>query len=183
MRTPHFDQVDKSKITADFSSDRKHRSSLEMPFLNRTENKTLCVIGQNPSYANESVADKTLHYLQRLIYEKYPEYDRIVMLNLYSRIDTKKKETKNLLSLDAVRTFRTVIKENDNFLIVYGKFTSKKEGSYKFKKRAMQLKAMLKNKNVFKIDIGTNYAPHPGNSKIYYGNYNCNFVHYDFSDI
>jgi hypothetical protein len=184
MCVPHFDKVDKSKITASFSLDRSHRSSLTMPFFNRTENKTLCVIGQNPSYANEICADKTIHYLQHLIYDKHPEYGRILMLNLYSRIDTNKKETQGLLSLSAARTFRKFIDENDDFLVIYGKLcTSKKEVGYKFKKRATLLKTMLKNKNVFKIDIGTNYAPHPGNPKIYYGNYSCNFVHYDFSDI
>jgi hypothetical protein len=91
------------------------------------------------------------------------------MLNLYSRLDTNKSATTDLLRLECEREFRRVIGANTDFLIVFGKL--KNQGSYKFVKKATFLKKLLTGKNVYKIDIGTSYAPHPGNKKIYYGNY------------
>ena len=133
-------------------------------------------MGQNPSKASIKVADKTLHYIERYVYENMPEYSQIIMLNLYSRLDTNKTATTDLIRLECERLFRSIIRENSDFLIVYGKL--KNQGSYKFVKKSRLLKNHLKNKMVYKIDIGSEYAPHPGNQKIYYGNYCYDFTEY-----
>jgi len=177
----HIDEVDKANIKADFTDDNLHRSSLFIPFLNRNESNTLCIIGQNPSKANNEVADKTLRYLERFIYDKMPEYSNIIMLNLYSRVDTEKSHVNDLERPSCNEKVASVIESNSNFLIVYGKLTN--QGGYRFIEKSTELKNLLHEKNVFKIDIGSCFAPHPGNPKIHYSNYSHGITCYDFSDV
>jgi hypothetical protein len=169
MDVCHFSKVDIENITGYFSDDGLHRAYLNIPLTNRAGNRVLCIIGQNPSKANAHVADKTLHYLERYVYENMPEYSRIIMLNLYSRLDTYKTCEIDIIRFDCERLFRRTIGENSDFLLIFGKL--KKQGAYDFIKKAELLKKHLINKNVYKINIGSDYAPHPGNQKIYYGNY------------
>ena len=169
MNICHYDNVDIQNIEEKFLDNKKHRCYLSIPLKHRTGKNTICVIGQNPSNANKIYADKTLHYIERYIYEKFPEISNIIMLNLYSRVDTKKTELDDLNKIECERNLRKIIKKNDNFLIIFGQLKNQK--NYKFPKKAKLLFKLLKNKNIFKIDIDTEYAPHPGNSKIYYGNY------------
>ncbi len=177
----HYEKVDKENIEAYFSEDGLYRLYLSIPLLDRVGNRTICIVGQNPSKANENVADKTLHYLEKFVFEKMHAYSKIIMLNLYSRVDTTKNSSDNLESESCVAKFRKIIHENSDFLIVYGKL--KNQGAYKFIEKAKELRMLLKDKNVFKIDAGLEYAPHPGNKVIYYGNYCFGVTEYDFSDV
>ncbi|WP_036799514.1 DUF1643 domain-containing protein [Photobacterium marinum] len=171
MRIDHFYKVDIAGITADFSGDDKHRVSLTIPLLDRDTNNTLCIIGQNPSNANELHADKTLHFLERFVYERMPLYSKIVMLNLYTRVDTPKEFKSDLLRLACERKVRRILKENTDFLLVFGKL--KNQGKYKFPKKFSYVKQHLIGKSNYIIDVDgiSGYAPHPGNKEIYYGNY------------
>lgn len=165
----HYIKVDIKNIKACFSSDKKHRFSLTVPFLERDCDNTICVIGQNPSCANEQKADKTLRYVEHYVFEKLKKYSNIIMLNLYTRVDTKKKEKTDLCHPDYAEYLKTVISNNSDFFIVFGK--TKNEGAYEFTKKAQEIKEALKDKNVFKLDLkGAQYAPHPGNPKILYNN-------------
>ena len=172
MTIPHFEQVDRLNIIANFTEDMKHRSSLIIPFLNRSKDKTLCIIGQNPSDANENNADKTLKYLETFVYKNLPEYSKIIMLNLYSRIDTEKKSHSDLERMETYNELVKYINENNDFLLVFG--ASKKDGAYNFHSKLNDIKVQLKEKNLFKIDLknNTEYPPHPGNPKITYTNLN-----------
>ena len=110
-----------------------------------------------------------------------PEYSKIIMLNLYSRVDTTKSSLNDLECKSCVSQFKKIIEENSDFLIVYGKLEN--QGAYRFIDKAKELKKLLEGKNVFKIDAGLKYAPHPGNNLIYYGNYCYGVTKYDFSDL
>jgi hypothetical protein len=176
----HYEKVDQSRIKAKFSHDRKHRYSLYLPFKDRVDGHTVCVIGQNPSYADEKIADKTLHYIEHLVYDKCPEVGSIVVLNLFSRVDTKKKENTCLLCLKGARESRKWIKECNDFILIHGKL--KDQGGYRFRKRAQQIQRLLAAKHVLQLDIGTTYPPHPGNPAIYYGNYSVEFAEYEIDD-
>ena len=176
----HYNQADLKRIVADFSADGLHRSSLWIPFVERQGGKTLCVVGQNPSDAGELVADKTVRYLEEFVFKNLPQYSGMMMLNLFSRIDTQKVFQTDLMRISCERKLRGIIQGNSDFLIVQGKLRD--EGSYKFKKRARQIHSLLRNKNVFKIDIGTAFAPHPGNPKILYNKLGFQLAGYNFSD-
>ncbi len=178
----HYIKADIKNIEAHFSSNNTHRFSLTVPFLDRDNNNTICIIGQNPSKANEQVADKTLHYLERYVFEKLPQYSNLIMLNLYTRIDTSKDKTRDLHDPTYTEYLKAIISNNSDFLIVFGKV--KNQGAYKFIQKAQKFKELLKNKNVFKLNLhGVQYAPHPGNPKILYNNIDFDTTEYEFTDI
>lgn len=165
----HFNFVERNAIRSEFLVQRTHRATLFLPFRGRPIGKTLCVIGQNPSSADENVADKTIRYLEELIYRNHAEYVALLIVNLYSRVDTKKLATTNLLDEGCERLFNAALEEHEDFLLVYGKL--KDQGAYRFPERAKVVANLLKGKRTFKLDIGTPYPPHPGNSKILYRNF------------
>ncbi len=171
MIIQHFEKVDTFKIKANFTDDKRHRLVLIVPFIERTKQNNLCIIGQNPSDANEYRADKTLRYLEQFVFQNLPEYSGIIMLNLYSRIDTKKKEINDLERPETKEYLHKTIQKYSDILLAFG--VLKKHGEYNFPQKYKEIKPLLMGKNVFCIDtkVNTNYPPHPGNPKILYNNY------------
>lgn len=181
MTKKHFDLVDLEHINVIFKDDRTHRAALYLPFIGRNDARTLCVIGQNPSAADENIADNTVHFLEKYIYTQQTQYSAILMLNLYSRIDTYKEEIENLNHPECEHILLQEIEQNSDFLVVFGKLGN--QGAYRFTDRVRAIKPFLDGKNVYKFDINTNYAPHPGNPTILYRNMDIGMVPYDFSDL
>lgn len=177
----HFDKVELDGIQAQFFADRQHRATLLIPFVDRKTGRTICVIGQNPSEADEQNADKTIRYLEQYIFERLPQYDRMLMLNLYSRVDTRKIEASNLNHQSCEQVLRSSIAAHQDFLMVFGQL--KNQRSYRFPERVRELKPAFEGKRVHKLDIGTTYAPHPGNSAILYHNFVPEIAPYDFGDV
>jgi len=116
--------------------------------------------------ADENQADKTIRYLEELIHLTQPQYTELLVLNLYSRVDTKKAETQELLNPKCVELFELALSEHDDFLLIYGKM--KNEGAYKFPARALEIATGLRGKNTMMLGLKTAYPPHPGNSQILY---------------
>lgn len=179
MEVPHFEHVDSSCIQARFSSCKLHRATLLIPFKGRAEGKRLCIVGQNPSAANEHHADKTIQFLERYVYEKLPEYNQILMLNLYSRIDTKKVEPSEINHDECEALLYEAIASHTEFLFVFGQL--KNQRAYKFPQRVRELQPLFMGKTIYKLDIQTAYAPHPGNRAIHYHNTNLALAPYAFS--
>lgn len=177
----HFAKVDIENIKVKFTNDLNHRAFLEIPFLNRKTENTLCIIGQNPSSAGKEFADRTILYLEKFVYEKLPKYSKIVVINLYSRIDTNKNNNEDLLREECTKYFDKIIDQHHDFLIVFGQL--KNDRAFKFVDKARELRLKLIGKNIYKLDIGSDYAPHPRNKKIFYGNYSYSLVKYNFEDI
>lgn len=173
--------VDIERIEAGFTVDRKHRMFLKIPFIGRTDECDLCVIGQNPSCANESFADSTVAYLEQYVHRNFPEYSAIIMLNLYSRVDTEKLYVNDITRQECQDILTEIIQLNNDFLIVWGKLVTK--GNYNFLERANFVKPTLIRKHLLKLDIGTQYAPHPRNRKIHLSNYTVGTNIYNFEDI
>ena len=95
-----------------------------------------------------------------------PRYSNIVFLNLYSRVDTKKIVTTDLIRSSCEKKLGKIIQNESDFLIIYGKL--KKQRGYNFINKAKELFVLLQNKNNYKINIGTMYPPHLENFKIFY---------------
>lgn len=176
MTIPHYEKVNMGGIKAVFTEDQKHRASLFIPFLGRGDGRCLCVIGQNPSDANEEHADSTLYYLERLVFQSELEYSSLVMLNLFSRIDTNKDEIYDLERPETIEEFNRQLKCSEDVLLVTG--AKKKDGGYHFGHKLRLLKPEFLTKNLLKIslDPDTSYPPHPGNPKILYSNYAVKLV-------
>ena len=177
---PHFEKVDLNGIKADFSEDRSHRASLFIPFSERSCNRVLKVVGQNPSYANEIEADKTLRYVEEYVFRNLPEFSAILMLNLYSVIDTRKEKTQDLIRTDIDEKVFSVLSCSLDILFITGML--QKQGGYDFPDRMQQFSRAVRGKNILKIDIGSMYPPHPGNPKIAYKNFFHPVSRYDFED-
>lgn len=166
MKVVHLGCVDSSRIQARFSPCNKHRAMLLIPFQERRSGKILCIVGQNPSAANEHYADKTIRFLERYVYEKLPEYRQILMINLYSRIDTKKTASAEINHEECDALLRDVIASHTDFLFIFGRL--KNQRAYRFPERLRELQPLFAGKALYKLDIGTTYAPHPGNKAIHY---------------
>ena len=141
MKVNHYEKVDNSRIFTKFFMGNKHRAILEIPFLERLKGPKLCVIGQNPSAACNQVADRTVRFLEKYLFEKKPEYSKMIMLNLYSCVDTTKKETSNINHPQCEIILREVISKHQNFLFVVVKL--KNQRAYKFKERIQELSIYL----------------------------------------
>lgn len=157
---PHFEHVDLPNVQSCFFDDRSHRAYLKIPFAGVRGTETLCVIGQNPSAADEREADKTIHYLEKLIYLKHSQYRQLIVLNLYSQVDTTKTEQAQPLHPKCEEILNRMLGEESNFLVIFGKLSN--QGRYCFLDRARQIEPLLRSKCVLKLDLGTQYAPHPG---------------------
>lgn len=124
---PHFNKIDTKSIRAQFFAGRQHRASLFLPYVGSPSRRTLCVIGQNPSAADGERADKTIRYLEELIFRKAPEHGALLMLNLCSQVDTKKALAGAPLHPRCAEIFDAALQDHEDFLIVCGK--SRNEGS------------------------------------------------------
>jgi len=176
----HADCVDLGSTSVHFSADGKHRYSLMIPFRERGDDEFLTIIGQNPSSANSQNADKTVRYLETFVYQNLPQYGGIQMLNLFSRIDTDKTEG-DVLDESTDREFVKSVSKYSDALLIVGKLKNK--GKYRFRERLNSVRSILEQVSLYKLDLSTDYAPHPGNSKIAYSNFEIGIDRYLFSDL
>ena len=84
-----FNHIPGTTAIAKFSDDRTFRYRLEIKNINNSSNanRTACVIMQNPSVADDKVADKSVQFLEKLIFENkgYPQFEgvnRIIIVKI-----------------------------------------------------------------------------------------------------
>lgn len=162
----HYDKIDTQSIDFKFIQNQFFRAYLRIPLRQENREKVLCIIGQNPSHANQTICDRTVRYLEELIYLK-TTYTKIIILNLYPRVDTKKIHD-DVDNSECEIHFKTFIQNESDFLLVFGQPKTKK--NYKFIERSKKVVSQLQNgnKNLYKLELGTSYPPHPGNRLISY---------------
>lgn len=88
----HIDGVD---VIAQFSQegDKRFRNRLEINLRDAPlTGKTVCAVMQNPSYAGEDVADKSVQFLEKVVFKKgLPEFDgvrRLIVVNQFAYVQT-----------------------------------------------------------------------------------------------
>ena len=101
--------------------------------------------------------------------------------NLYSLVDTRKDQRLAPTTAESDRYLKKAIVDHDEFLIIFGKL--KRQGVFTFRERAIELLPFFRGKSVNKMDIGTPYAPHPGNRTITYSRCDIPLAPHDFSDL
>lgn len=88
-----FKHLDYLSAEADFSKDQKYRYSLTLTHSERAGGQTICLIMQNPSLANIEHADKTIQFMEKLVFEKeYPQFKRaykLIIVNQFAFMQTK----------------------------------------------------------------------------------------------
>ncbi len=137
--------------TAKFSACRKYRYCLTLVNTSRTKGKTVCVIMQNPSVADEKVADKSVQFLEKLVFEKdlpeFSEVNRCIIVNQFARVQTKGFEGNETdIGRENHRHLKIAIQVSDIILIAWGKVNP-------FKDRQNTILKLLKKtdgKKVFK---------------------------------
>ena len=92
MRYEHIKDV---AVTAQFSfeNDLHYRYRLEITLKDASPTgKTACVVMQNPSYAGEDVADKSVQFMEKVVFKKdLPEFAgvcRLIVVNQFAYIET-----------------------------------------------------------------------------------------------
>jgi hypothetical protein len=122
--------------------------------------KTACVVMQNPSYAGEEIADKSVQFMEKNVFERgLPEFagvERLVVVNQFARVQTTDFRglpsdigSKNDLAIE------TALTESEIIIIGWG-------SANPFKTRqdfVLDLLAKLPNKCVYKT------SSHPSRGK------------------
>lgn len=90
-----YEHIDGVAVTAQFSweNDMRYRYRLEILLKDAAPTgKTVCVVMQNPSYAGEDVADKSVQFMEKVVFMKgLPEFEgvrRLIVVNQFARIQT-----------------------------------------------------------------------------------------------
>lgn len=88
MKFKHIDGVIAEAV---FSDCGKYRYRLTIKSLKNNGNKTVCVIMQNPSTADSKDADKTVQFLEKLIFTRgYQEFNgvkQIIIVNQFAYME------------------------------------------------------------------------------------------------
>lgn len=90
-----FKHIDGVTVTAQFAweGDLRYRYRLEIVLKHAAPTgTTACVVMQNPSYAGEDVADKSVQFMEKVVFKKgLPEFEgvrRLIVVNQFARIQT-----------------------------------------------------------------------------------------------
>lgn len=70
-----------------------YRYRLDITLQNKlADGKTACVVMQNPSYASEDIADKSVQFMEKVVFKKgLPEFhgvQRLIVVNQFARVQT-----------------------------------------------------------------------------------------------
>ncbi|WP_188369838.1 DUF1643 domain-containing protein [Muriicola marianensis] len=122
-------------MKAVFSECRRFRYLLNLTDTTRHPSKTVCVVMQNPSIADEEVADKSVQFLEQLIFKKdLPEFKGVHSCSIVNQFG--KVQTTNFrggtgdIGVENDRHLEEAIEEADIVLIAWGKknaYESRKE--------------------------------------------------------
>lgn len=125
-----------------FSHCENFRYSLTVQNRDLSAGKTVCVIMQNPSLANQDIADKSAQFLEKLIFQKeYKEFKnvaKIIIVNQFAFIQTNDfKCSDEAIGVDNDSHILKSIEASDIVLIAWGI-------SNKYKKRQAHINSLIK---------------------------------------
>lgn len=147
MRHNHIENV---KVTAHFSKDKRYRYRLEITHDHIPSGKTVCVIMQNPSYACVEFADKSVQFMQKVIFLKgLPEFKnvrRLIVVNQFAFIQTNLfKGLPHEVGVKNNAAIQTAFEEADMIVMAWGCGNPFKERQ----KFALELLKKMKRKKLF----------------------------------
>ena len=123
-----FKHIDSVKVNAQFSSEGelRYRNRLEITLKDAASTgKTVCAVMQNPSYAGEDLADKSVQFLEKVIFKKsLPEFDgvsRLIVVNQFACIQTNNFEgLPHQIGEHNDAAIRTALNECDIVVLAWG---------------------------------------------------------------
>jgi len=156
-----YRHIDDVKISAHFSKDKKFRYRLDVVReVESIKGKTACVVMQNPSYANEARADKSVQFMEKVVFEKrfpaFTDVDRLIVVNQFAYIQTN--DFKGLTGQIGDKNDASIMdafKESDIIILAWGKSNS----FYDRQNFVLNLLKNTSNKQLFKT------SSHPSRGK------------------
>ncbi len=111
--------------SAKISKCGNYRYLLEIQKKNSEEDKTVCVIMQNPSIANTERSDKSVNFLENLIfiknYKEFKDYNKITIVNQFAHIQTNDFiGNKNVIGDKNDTYIRNALEAADTILVAWG---------------------------------------------------------------
>jgi hypothetical protein len=132
-----YRHIDGVQVTATFSPCRQYRYRLEITLNSPVAGNpvTVCAILQNPSAANADIADKSVQFLEKLVFiQGLPPFAgalRLIIVNQFAFIQTKAFAGMDLhIGSENDKHIEQAIAEADVILIAWGKsnpYTSRKQ--------------------------------------------------------
>ena len=121
-----FRHVKDLDISSYFSDDALYRYQLVAVDKHKADGKTICVIMQNPSEADDDKADKSVQFLEHLIFMKgyieFRDVHKMIIVNQYAYIQKHNfKGEDSLIGEKNDRIIADSIEESDIVLIAWGK--------------------------------------------------------------
>ena len=123
MRFKHIDGVN---VKAKFSEDLRFRYRLKITLKNSPAfGKTACVVMQNPSYAGENMADKSVKLMEKVVFQKnLPEFEkvrRLIVVNQFAAIQTNGFQgLPHEIGSENDAAIKTALNESDIIILGWG---------------------------------------------------------------
>lgn len=132
MSTKTFRHITDIKATAFFSSDKVFRYNLVIERITASNGQNLCVIMQNPSIADSTVADKSVHFLEKLVFVNkdfpFENVSKMAIVNQFALVQTKNfNEGRKAVGAKNDKIIKEQILLADIVLIAWGKSNPYKE--------------------------------------------------------
>lgn len=113
-------------VTAYFSDCGKYRYVLQVVNPEIQGSKTICVVMQNPSEANADKADKSVQFLERLVFktgcDAFRNVARMIIVNQFAFIQKNGfRGVEDHIGVDNDKVIRNSILESDIVLVAWGK--------------------------------------------------------------
>jgi hypothetical protein len=126
-----YKHIDGVEVNATFSECMQFRYRLDVVLKTKIEGKikTVCAIMQNPSVADSEIADKSLQFLEKLIFMKnIPEFadaTKLIIINQFAFVQTNKFSGQaEHIGPENDRYIQDAIAEADVILVAWGSSNS-----------------------------------------------------------
>jgi hypothetical protein len=142
-----YQHIDGVEASATFSECLKYRYRLDVSFKIAGEGggKIVCAIMQNPSVASSEIADKSVQFLEKLIFTKgIPEFsgaNKLIIVNQFAFVQTNDFSGQDEhIGPDNNENIRQAIADSDVILVAWG-------SSNAYEARKKDINEMLKDHN------------------------------------
>lgn len=139
-----YKHINKVEALATFSNCKNYRYRLDISLVEPTDDDTkiVCAIMQNPSVANSEIADKSVQFLEKLIFMKsipyFSKVRKLIVVNQFAFIQTNDFSGQDeYIGSENNAHIRCALSESDIILVAWGR-------SNPYKERKEEINVMLK---------------------------------------
>ncbi len=121
-----YKHIEGVSVTAKFDKNKDYRYRLDVFLKNPAQaGKTACVVMQNPSYAGENVADKSVQFMEKVVIQKqlpeFLEVQRLIVVNQFARVQTNDFQgLPSEIGSENNSAIQDALKESDIIIIGWG---------------------------------------------------------------